>query len=243
MGFFGGVAWAIVVARVCQMFPTATAAAIVAKFFRILHDWPWPQPVLLKKIDEGHLGFRVWNPKLYPQDKAHRMPVITPSYPSMCSTHNITQSTQIITTQEFGMAAEVADKILLGQESWTTLFKKGDFFHRYKHYLQVIASSTSADTQMKWGGLVESRLRQLVMKLELVENLEIAHPYMNGFENSTICVTETQKQRVHHGEFFHDDPAYNLESDTSDKIEPIEIWTTIFYVGLGPNEQKISKRW
>ncbi len=39
MGFFGGVAWAIVVARVCQMFPNAAAGAIVAKFFRIMNEW------------------------------------------------------------------------------------------------------------------------------------------------------------------------------------------------------------
>jgi poly(A) polymerase Pap1 len=39
MGFFGGVAWAIVVARVCQMFPNATPASIVSKFFRIMHEW------------------------------------------------------------------------------------------------------------------------------------------------------------------------------------------------------------
>ncbi|KAJ3345359.1 polynucleotide adenylyltransferase [Kappamyces sp. JEL0680] len=39
MGFFGGVAWAIVVARVCQMFPNATASSIVSKFFRIMHEW------------------------------------------------------------------------------------------------------------------------------------------------------------------------------------------------------------
>ena len=39
MGFFGGVAWAIVVARICQMFPNATAASIVSKFFRIMHEW------------------------------------------------------------------------------------------------------------------------------------------------------------------------------------------------------------
>ncbi|KAJ3345360.1 polynucleotide adenylyltransferase, partial [Kappamyces sp. JEL0680] len=100
------------------------------------------------------------------------MPVITPAYPSMCSTHNVTQSTQLITTAEFGRAAEIADRILLGQENWTTLFEKSDFFHKYKYYLQVCASSTSAEAQSKWSGLVESRLRQLIMKLELVENLE-----------------------------------------------------------------------
>jgi poly(A) polymerase len=39
MGFFGGVAWAIVVARVCQMFPNAAAGAIVYKFFVIMNEW------------------------------------------------------------------------------------------------------------------------------------------------------------------------------------------------------------
>ena len=39
MGFFGGVAWAIAVARVCQLYPCAAAATIVSKFFRIMHQW------------------------------------------------------------------------------------------------------------------------------------------------------------------------------------------------------------
>ena len=29
------------------------------------------------------------------------MPIITPAYPSMCATHNVTQSTQMIMTEEF----------------------------------------------------------------------------------------------------------------------------------------------
>lgn len=39
MGFFGGVAWAIVTARVCQLYPNAAAGAVVSKFFRIMHKW------------------------------------------------------------------------------------------------------------------------------------------------------------------------------------------------------------
>lgn len=39
MGFFGGVAWAIAVARVCQLYPCATASTIVSKFFRIMQQW------------------------------------------------------------------------------------------------------------------------------------------------------------------------------------------------------------
>ena len=39
MGFFGGVAWAIAIARVCQLYPNATASTIVSKFFRIMEQW------------------------------------------------------------------------------------------------------------------------------------------------------------------------------------------------------------
>ena len=102
MGFPGGVAWAMMVARVCQLYPYAAAAIVTAKFFRIMSVWKWPAPVQLKAIEDEAQGQnrRVWNPRAYPGDRAHRMPVITPAYPSMCSTHNVTTSTLKILTEE-----------------------------------------------------------------------------------------------------------------------------------------------
>lgn len=64
IGFPGGVAWAMLVARVCQLYPNATGSVIVGKFFRIIGKWGWPQPVLLKTIEDGPLQARVWNPKV-----------------------------------------------------------------------------------------------------------------------------------------------------------------------------------
>jgi hypothetical protein len=46
-----------------------------------------------------HLASIPW--QLYPSDRLHRMPIITPAYPAMCATHNVTASTQMITTEEF----------------------------------------------------------------------------------------------------------------------------------------------
>lgn len=39
MGYPGGVAWALMTARICQLYPTAAPAAIVGKFFPIYSQW------------------------------------------------------------------------------------------------------------------------------------------------------------------------------------------------------------
>ncbi|GES88571.1 poly-A polymerase [Rhizophagus clarus] len=185
MGFFGGVAWAMLVARICQLYPNAIAGAIVSRFFRIMYQWNWPQPVLLKPIEDGPLQVRVWNPKIYHGDRYHLMPIITPAYPSMCATHNVTQSTKKIIEEEFKRAAEIADKVMIGTGKWSDLFSKHDFFSRYRHYLQIIASSNSAARQLKWSGMVESRIRHLISKLEGVDNLYLAHPFVKGERSGT----------------------------------------------------------
>ena len=96
------------------------------------------------------------------------MPIITPAYPSMCATHNVTQSTQMIMTEEFkkglayasclptvflltlNQAADIVDKVIVHGASWSDLFSKHDFFHKYRYYLQVIASTGNPDLQIKW---------------------------------------------------------------------------------------------
>jgi poly(A) polymerase len=37
--FLGGVAWAMLVARICQLYPHAVAGAIVSRFFIIMYQW------------------------------------------------------------------------------------------------------------------------------------------------------------------------------------------------------------
>ncbi len=38
-GFLGGVAWAVLVARICQLYPNAVAGAVVGRFFIITYQW------------------------------------------------------------------------------------------------------------------------------------------------------------------------------------------------------------
>lgn len=39
LGFPGGVAWAMLTARICQLYPTAAPATVVGKFFPIYYQW------------------------------------------------------------------------------------------------------------------------------------------------------------------------------------------------------------
>lgn len=53
--------------------------------------------------------------------------------------------------REMKKAAENMDKIMTGQEEWSILFKKHEFFTQgYKYYLAVVAASKGTDEQLKW---------------------------------------------------------------------------------------------
>ncbi|KAG0243446.1 polynucleotide adenylyltransferase [Mortierella sp. GBA43] len=240
MGFFGGVSWAMLVARVCQLYPKACAAKIISRFFSILHQWSWPQPVLLKPIEDGPLQVRVWNPKLYPADKAHKMPIITPAYPSMCSTHNVSDSTKAVLLSEFKDASELVNQIMGQRIQWSDLFVKHDFFSRYRHYLQVIASSDSEERHLRWSGFVESRIRHLVTKLERVENLVLAHPYIKGFSKIVQCRTAEEKDDAAHG-IFKPQPTEPAVPTDQDPAELKTVHITTYYIGLSiPNRDANS---
>lgn len=71
LGFLGGVAWALLTARVCQLYPNACPATLLARFFRVYVHWKTgdvtrgsntqPVPVVLCHITEGtlNLGLKV----------------------------------------------------------------------------------------------------------------------------------------------------------------------------------------
>jgi poly(A) polymerase len=248
MGFLGGVAWAMLIARICQLYPNACAASIVNRFFSIMSRWKWPQPVLLRPLEDGPLQVRVWNPKLYPADRSHRMPIITPAYPSMCATHNVTDSTRHIMMNEFKFGLDIVEKVMANQGQWKNLFVKSQFFHSYKYYLQITSCSESAESQLTWSGLVEAKLRQLVLKLEYVDLITLAHPYIKGVDKIHYCLTAEEAEGVIKGvpipgrsftveegslETNHIDllKEKGLITEENEKIVK-RLFTTTFYIGF-----------
>ncbi|MCJ1233414.1 polynucleotide adenylyltransferase [Varicellaria rhodocarpa] len=216
MGFPGGVAWAMLVARVCQLYPSASGSVILGKFFRIIGGWAWPQPVVLKSIESGPLRVRIWNPVVYPGDRFHLMPIITPAYPSMCATHNITMSTKEIISKELKRGGDIVDQIFTGQLTWKHLFDRHTFFTEgYKYYLSIVSGSHSKEAQGIWSGLVESKVRHLVLDLEQDEAIEIAHPFNKGFERVHRCKNQDEIEAVIAGDLTYH--ITDIKTETTDQ--------------------------
>lgn len=140
-------------------------------------------------------------------------------------------------------------RIADGESQWSELFTPGDFFLRYKYYLMVTASSSSADLQLKWEGTVESKLRQLVMRLETVPEVAVAHPYVKGFSKTYKVQNDEERDQVSRGivspaieerskEISAPTDGKAPEEDSAaikaqDQVEGTQTtWTTNFFIGL-----------
>jgi poly(A) polymerase len=185
LGYLGGVSWAMLVARVCQLYPNADPSTLVQKFFLVFLKWQWPQPVLLKKPEEAGLGFPVWDPRQNVADRFHLMPIITPAYPQQNSTFNVSNSTLKVMQEEFKLSLAICEDIVSGRATWDKLFETPNFFGKYRHFIVLEVSSKTEEDQLEWYGLVESKIRHLILNLER-ESIELAHiwpkPYPSQVE-------------------------------------------------------------
>ena len=55
LGYYGGITWAILVARICQMYPNYNGAMLLTRFFKIYSIWKWiKSPVVLREIQHSN---------------------------------------------------------------------------------------------------------------------------------------------------------------------------------------------
>lgn len=126
--------------------------------------------------------------QIYKGDGYHLMPIITPAYPSMCATFNITHSSKAVIQKELDFFAEQVEQIMLGKLPWKSLFVKHTFFTQdYKYYIIVNAASMTKENSKIWGGFVESKIRLLVQSLERHASIQLARPFNKGYERKHKC--------------------------------------------------------
>jgi poly(A) polymerase len=183
MGYFGGITWAILVARVCQLWPHASPSYLVKRFFRVYDRWNWKSPVVLCEIREesdipGLMQFKVWNPKTRPADRMHLMPVITPAFPSMNSTHNVSETTRRVLQEELSHGYRVMEELEKGRCTWPEVYRPVPFFSQFRLYLQIEVLAKNPTVFTKWFGWIESKLRHLVKQIEQIPHIQV-RPWPN----------------------------------------------------------------
>uniref|UniRef100_A0A7M4EVE3 Poly(A) polymerase n=1 Tax=Crocodylus porosus TaxID=8502 RepID=A0A7M4EVE3_CROPO len=216
LGFLGGVSWAMLVARTCQLYPNAIASTLVHKFFLVFSKWEWPNPVLLKQPEECNLNLPVWDPRVNPSDRYHLMPIITPAYPQQNSTYNVSVSTRMVMVEEFKQGLAITDEILLSKAEWSKLFEAPNFFQKYKYVFYGMYSYRV--------GLVESKIRILVGSLEKNEFITLAHVNPQSFpapkenpdkeEFRTMWVIGLVFKKTENSENLSVDLTYDIQSFT-----------------------------
>lgn len=80
-------------------------------------------------------------------------------------------------------------------------------------------------------GTVESRIRQLVMKLEYVDSLTLAHPFVKGFDQISYCLDEEEVHAIAQGEIT-EAIAGRKKEDIEGKEGAYPVYTSTFYIGL-----------
>ncbi|XP_022612748.1 poly(A) polymerase beta [Seriola dumerili] len=181
LGFLGGISWAVLVARICQVYPNATVSTLVIKFFKVYSMWVWPVPVRLRVVENRCYDLPFWDPTVNLNDRCHIMPIITPAYPQQNTSFNVSPSTSTIITAEIERGLAVAQEIQQEEANWSKLFEKPNFFENYQHYVLLRASSASEEQHREWVGTVESKIRLLVGILERNVHVSLAHVHLQPF--------------------------------------------------------------
>lgn len=99
-------------------------------------------------------------------------------------------------------------------------------------------------------GMVESKLRLLVMNLEKLDTIALAHPFNKGFDKVHYCHSDSEAEAIAKGGCFgknmegvksvptdlgKKDAAGNSPPDEGNgetEQGPIKVWTTTHYVGI-----------
>ena len=181
-GFLGGINCAILVARVCQLYPNAVPSFLVSRFFKVYSQWKWPNPVMLCPNQERSLGLSFWDPRRNVRDRRDLMPIITPAYPYSNTSYNVSLSTLCVMKEEVERGKEICEAVEAGKAGLISLFDPFCFFSAYKNYLQVDITARNLEDFTNWKGWVESRLRLLTMKVDRDTWGQLqCHPHPDGF--------------------------------------------------------------
>ncbi|KAI9907429.1 hypothetical protein PsorP6_003645 [Peronosclerospora sorghi] len=199
MGYLGGVNWCILVCFINQLYPTAAPSTLLLRFFMVLNNWKWPLAIQLCKTHDANLGLEVWNANAG-HNRYQVMPILTPAYPSMNSSFNVSTQSLMVMKEEFKRGLTIVQDVLSkGGSEWAPLFEPSDFFAVHQHYLAVEVYTGKKDEEQAWCGFCESRMRKLVESLAYNPALCRLRAFPKKFPLSFLTIGEAPSAEQSNG--------------------------------------------
>ncbi|WCJ23270.1 poly(A) polymerase 3 [Euphorbia peplus] len=160
-GFLGGIHIAILAAFICQNHPSASISMLLSTFFSTFATWPWPTPVILQ-VGTTSLDRNVNESRSF-------MPICLPYGQNGYCHSNITKSTFYKIRAEFLRGHGLTKDVLKPDFVWKSVFDPFPYTKKYSRFVKVFLAASHQDELADWVGWVKSRLRCLLLKLELLQ--------------------------------------------------------------------------
>lgn len=99
----------ILVANICMVWPNLEPNKLLKNFFDYYSKWDWNylNPIMLREV-ENDVKYGIDRELLYEEKTFQLMPILTPAYPSMNSTHNVSASTKTAILTEIEKALQIS---------------------------------------------------------------------------------------------------------------------------------------
>jgi len=203
MGYVTGISLAILVAKICQLFPNLKPNKLIQKFFQYYSIWNWHEfPVKIEEITTypnlekfndmqwydpaSEIGMERINLKKK-DDFTSPMMVITPAFPVMNATKKVTRTNLEIMKEQLIYGKEI---VMQKPVNWGKLFERINFFDQYYNFIEVTVVANDEKEFNRWSGLIESQIIALTNALE--RNIDAqdhprslrVHPYPVSFARS-----------------------------------------------------------
>eukprot|EP00760_Papus_ankaliazontas_P006871 PhM_4_TR13204/c0_g1_i1/m.3838/K14376/PAP; poly(A) polymerase len=205
-----GVALAVLVARVCQLYPNQCASTILLKFFTMYSTWFSPDvevrrnnPIFLTptlSVDDPDMQRISWDASIKPKQAQEIFPVITPALPYQNACFNVVKSTLRVICDEFARGATLLKH---NPSDFSEVWAPTEFFVRYNHYMVVVVRAKGRDWYRRWSGTVEARIRMLLIALERNNPTLHCHLHPKTYEPpqpqddaTTTTTAEKQQQQA-----------------------------------------------
>lgn len=198
-GFLGGIALAILCAKIFQLFSSHAPLHLFERFLYIYStEWNWDKwPV--KIVDDIVEDFGSERKQNYVRQRF--MYIMTPAWPQMNSSYNVSfSSREVMLKMMRDSHAELTSNLAKRNLDVVSFYQPFDFFCQHDQFLEITIGGRSEDPDqfLLWKGYIEAKLRYLTEELE---NLMNYYDFMIQVWPRTYEPGDLEIRREYHSSF------------------------------------------